>query len=188
MRNVAIYCRVSTTDQNCDLQRNELQRYCAARGWILFAVYEDQMTGRHSNRPEFQQLLRDARTRKIDIVLVWKLDRAFRSLKDMVVVLGELGEIGVEFVSVQDNLDLTTSTGKLMAHILGAFAEFEASLIRERVVAGLAAAKEKGIRLGRPSKVDRVAVLQLREQGRTVRQIADELGIGIGSVSAALRK
>lgn len=187
MKSVALYCRVSTSDQNCQLQRDELTRYAQARGWAIHAIYEDQMTGRNVNRPQFQQALMDARSRQIDVFLVWKLDRAFRSMKDMVVTLGELGELGVEFVSFKDNLDLTTSTGKLMTHILGAFAEFEASMIKERVVSGLAAAKRRGVQLGRPKTVDAEKILRLRQQGQSMRQIAKALGVGLGSVSAAIQ-
>lgn len=187
MKSVAIYCRVSTSDQNCQLQRDELSRYAQARGWNVHAIYEDQMTGRNVNRPQFQLALKDARSRKIDLFLVWKLDRAFRSMKDMVITLGELGELGVEFVSLKDNLDLTTSTGKLMTHILGAFAEFEASMIKERVVSGLAAAKRRGVQLGRPKTVDAEEILKLRKQGKSMRQISKALGVGLGSVSAAIR-
>lgn len=187
MRTVAIYCRVSTLDQSCQLQRDELLRYAKARGWNVYGVFEDQVSGRTTLRPQFQKALGAARRRQIDTLLVWKLDRAFRSLKDMVNILGELKDLGVEFVSLQDNLDMTTSTGKLMAQIIGSFAEYEADMIRERVVAGLAAAKKRGVQLGRPKKVDEAEVIKLRQQGKSCRQIARELNIGLGSVSTALK-
>ncbi len=187
MKRVALYCRVSTNDQNCQLQRDDITRFVKARQWSIQGVYEDQATGRTTMRPQFQKALGAARRREIDVLVVWRLDRAFRSMRDMVLILGELKELGVEFVSLQDNLDFTTSTGKLMANIIGSFAEYESNIIRERVRAGLAAAKRRGVQLGRPKTVDIVAVQNLRQQGQSMRQIAKALGVGLGSVSAALR-
>lgn len=186
MKRVAVYVRTSTADQNTALQKDELQTFCQARGWIIVEVFEDKMTGTHANRPEFQRLLRLARQRKIDVLACWKLDRAFRSLKDMVNVLQELTELGVEFISMKDQIDLTTTTGRLLAHLLGAFAEFEAALCRERVRAGLDAARRRGKKLGRPKTVDSTRIRELRRAGKTYQEISSLLDVSPGSIAGAL--
>lgn len=183
---VAIYVRVSTQEQSCELQREELSRFTAARGWEVVGVYEDKATGTDGKRPMLQALLSDARARKFDILLCWKLDRVFRSLKGLVTTLQELSELGIEFVSLKDQIDMTTASGRLMTHILAAFAEFEASLIRERVKAGLENAKRKGTKLGRPKTRDDGAILTLRSEGLSHREIARRLGLSKGSVQKAL--
>ncbi len=185
---VGIYLRVSTDTQSTDLQAQELRQYSQARGWNEFSVYEDKATGTNANRPELKRLLADARCRKIDLILVWKLDRFARSLKDLLTLLQELAELGVDFISLRDQLDLTTAAGRLMAQMIGAFAEFEASLIKERVKAGLRAARAKGKRLGRPRSIDRYQVERLREQGLSLSQIAARLGVTKSGVSKTLRK
>ncbi len=186
---VAIYVRVSTSDQSTELQLNDLQRYVEARGLEVYNVYEDKATGTNDRRPSLKQLLEDARKRKFDIVLCWKLDRFFRSLKDLVNTLQYLTDSGVQFISYKDNIDLSTATGRLMMQILGSFAEFEASLIKERVLAGLKNAKSKGIRLGRPRKqcpVDKI--LELRGQGVSIRYIAKKLSISHGAVQRVIER
>jgi DNA invertase Pin-like site-specific DNA recombinase len=162
---VALYLRVSTQDQSTELQSNELLKYIEARGLPDPIIYQDKSTGTNGNRPAFKQLMADIRQRKVDLVICWKLDRLFRSLKDLIATLQEWNELGVEFISLKDNIDLTTSAGRLMLHIIGAFGEFEASLIRERVRAGLANAKAHGKRLGRPPTIDAVHVRKLRAAG-----------------------
>ena len=130
---VAIYLRVSTQDQSTEIQRHELISFVGSRGWGEPKVYEDKESSTTIKRPALQQLLTDARARRVDVIVCWKLDRLFRSLGDLVAVLKELEELGVLFISMRDQIDMTTSAGRLMTHLLGAFAEFEASLIRERV-------------------------------------------------------
>lgn len=152
---VAIYVRVSTQEQSLDLQKSELLRFAKARGWRVHKIYEDKATGTNDKRPQLQALMNAARAREVDIVLVWKLDRFARSLKNLVTAMMDFQSLNVDFVSFRDNLDLSTPSGRLMVHMLGAFAEFEASLIKERVVAGLREAKRNGTVLGRPSKIDR---------------------------------
>lgn len=173
---VAIYVRVSTQDQSSDLQKTELLRFCEARGWNVSRVYEDKATGTTDNRPQLKALLSAAHAREFDVLLVWKLDRLFRSLKGMITTLQDLQALGITFVSLKDQIDMSTPSGRLMTHMLGAFAEFEAALIKERVVAGLKEAKRKGIQLGRPSIIQRDKVIELRARGRSYRQIADQLG------------
>jgi len=185
---IGVYLRVSTQDQNTDLQIKEIQTYLKARNWSDYAIYEDKASGTHSNRPQLKQLLSDTRQRKLDVVICWKLDRFFRSLKDLVITLQELGELGVSFISLRDQVDLSTSSGRLMLHMLGAFAEFEASLIRERVKAGIAAAKAKGKRLGRPSRVDPALILRLRSTGKSLSEIGKEVGLTKSGVHKILSK
>ena len=187
MKRVAIYIRVSTLNQSTDLQKSELTEYCQHRGWHIVGIYEDKLTGRNTQRPQFQEVLKMAGQRKIDIFAVWKLDRAFRSLKDTVTVLHDLNELGVEFVSLKDaNLDMTTASGRLMIHMISAFAAFEADMIRMRVKAGLDHAKANGVKLGRPLSVDKEKVVELGRQGMSIRKIAKELGIGKSTVQKIL--
>lgn len=184
---VAIYVRVSTGIQDNEMQRRELQDYAAARGWTVVEVYEDKMTGRSSERPSWKRIMVDAKQRKFDVLFCWKLDRAFRSLKGMVMTLAELTEVGVQFVSLRDHIDLTTASGRLMTHIVAAFAEFEADIIRERVRAGIQHAKAKGTRLGRPQKRPNQARLaSLKASGASLREIGRQLGLSKSGVQRAL--
>lgn len=136
-----------------DLQLNDLRAHTQARGWKIYQEYTDKgQSGGKERRPALDTLMEDCRKRKVDAVLVWRLDRFGRSLRHLVNTLDELKQLGVAFVSYKENLDFTTSTGQLMFHLLAAFAQFEKDLIKERVVAGLANARSKGRKLGRPGK------------------------------------
>lgn len=184
--NVGLYVRVSTHEQSTDVQRHELQTYAKSRGWDVVAIYEDKQSGTTFERKALKQLLIDVRSRRINIVAVWKLDRFFRSLKDLVVTLQEFSDLGVDFFSLKDQIDMTTAPGRLMIQMIGAFAEFEASLIRERVKSGLEAAKRRGKRLGRPRTVNEFKVRQLAAQGFSQREIASSLHVGKTSVQRIL--
>ena len=120
-KRIGIYLRVSTQDQATELQRNEIQKFLDARGWTTTFIYEDKATGTNGNRTAFKKLMADARQRKVDVVICWKLDRLFRSLKDLISTLQEFNELGIDFISLKDNIDLTTSAGRLMLRIIGAF-------------------------------------------------------------------
>ena len=178
---VGIYARVSTLDrgQDTEVQLRDLRSYAQARGWIIADEYVDKgQSGAKDRRPELDRLMKDVRKRKVDLILCWRLDRLGRSLKHLILTLDELQSIGVGFVSYNENLDLTTSTGRLMFQLLGAFAEFERNLIRERVKAGLANAKAKGAKLGRPSpEFDENELVRLRKSGLTIRRIAERLNL-----------
>lgn len=187
-KRIALYVRVSTSDQSTELQLRELNQFTQARGWTTIKVYKDKATGTNGNRPLLKQLLSDARQRKIDVVIIWKLDRLFRSLKNLISTLQEFTELGVDFISLKDNIDLTTSSGRLMMHMLGAFAEFEASLIKERVKAGLRNAKAKGKRLGRPQLRNDAQIMEMRAQGKTIRQIAQNLKISKSTVASVVSR
>ncbi len=185
-KRVAIYARVSTRDQSTEIQLVEIQAYLKVRGWEHFTVYEDKATGTNTNRPMLKLLQEDARAGKLDLVVCWKLDRFARSLPDLIRMLQELSELGIEFISIKDQLDLTTSVGKLMLHIIGAFANFEADLIKERVCAGIANAKAKGQRLGRPRLIDPAKVSDLHGQGWSLGKIARHLGVSKAGVHKSL--
>lgn len=189
IRRVGIYVRVSTANhgQDTEVQARELREYASRRGWQIVEEYADFVSGAKERRPALDRLVRDARYRKFDAVLCWKLDRIGRSLKHLVNLLGELEGLGVALVSLSDSLDLTTPQGRLMFQIIAAMAEFERSLIQERVRAGLRNARAKGRRLGRPKKnVDAAEVARLRSQGASWRAIAAELGLGAGTVYRAV--
>jgi DNA invertase Pin-like site-specific DNA recombinase len=185
----AIYARVSTSEQNCELQVEELKEYAFRRGWKIEIILEEKISGTKSKRPKLDELKKLAVSRKIDIVLIWKLDRLFRSLKDLLIVLQDWSDLGIELCSLKDNVDMSTSSGRLLMHLIGAFAEFEAGLIKQRVQSGLENAKRNGVKLGRPClQADSEKAKMLRATGKTIRQIAAELGIGNGSVQKLLKE
>jgi DNA invertase Pin-like site-specific DNA recombinase len=166
------------------MQLAELREYAGRRGWQIVEEFTDQgWSGSKESRPALNRLMSDACRRRFDAILVWKIDRFGRSLKHLVNALAELAALGVAFVSLRDNLDLSTPSGRLMFQIIGAMAEFERSLIQERVKAGLRNAKAKGRRLGRPAVVvDKNAISALREAGHSWRDVAETLGVGVGTV------
>ncbi len=165
------------------MQLRELREYAKHRELTIVGEYVDKMTGSKDSRPALNRLMANASQRKFDAVLVWKLDRFGRSLRHLVNALAELEALGLSFISLRDNLDLSTPSGRLMFQIIGAMAEFERALIQERVKAGLRNAKAKGRRLGRPrADVDEAEVLALRNAGASWRTIAKKLGIGLGTV------
>src|ERR1700674_1221557 len=182
---VAVYSRVSTNHgQDPELQLRELREYTASRGLTVVQEYTDVgFSGSKDSRPALNQLMTDARRRRFDSVLVWKLDRFGRSLRHLVNALAELEALGLSFISLRDNLDLSTPSGRLMFQIIGAMAEFERSLIQERVKAGMRNARAKGKRLGRPrADVDESRIEALRASGASWRAVAEKLGVGVGTV------
>ena len=181
---VALYARVSTKDkgQDPEMQLTELREFAAKRGWQVVGEFVDVgVSGSKDSRPQLDAMMRVAKARKLDVIAVWKLDRFGRSLRHLVDALAELEALGVAFVSLRDNLDLTTPAGRMMFHVIGAMAEFERELIRERVRAGLAHARTKGQKLGRPKvrrdrDKDATAIRQMRGEGDSYGEIADALG------------
>ena len=181
----ALYSRVSTRThgQNPQVQIDELRSYATHRCWSVSEYIDHGVSGTVESRAALNQLMNDARRRQFDVVLVWKLDRFARSLKHLVTALAEMEALGVAFVSVSDNLDLTTPAGRLMFHIVGAMAEFERELCRERILAGQRHARAKGKHLGRPrTQVDLEQVEQMRRAGMSWRQIARKLDIPLGTL------
>jgi DNA invertase Pin-like site-specific DNA recombinase len=149
-RRVALYARVSTHDQTAENQLLELRRYVEARGWTGTEYVDTGVSGSKDRRPALDELTRDAKRRRFDVVVCWRLDRLGRNLKHLIALLEELHAVGVAFISLAEGIDATTPAGKLQMHILGAIAEFERARIAERVRAGLARARSHGKRLGRP--------------------------------------
>ena len=177
----AIYGRVSTIGkgQDVDLQLRDLRNYAQARGWKIFKEYIDNgVSGRKDKRPALDQLMNDARKKRFDAVLVWRFDRFARSTKHLVTSLDEFNHLGIDFISFMENIDTSSPMGKAMFTITSAISELEADLIRERVRAGLANAKAKGAKLGRPSpKFDEDELIRLRKSGVTIRGIAERLNL-----------
>lgn len=183
-----IYARVSTNkDQRVDVQLDLLKRYVSSRGFVLTNEISDQgQSGATDRRDGLQELLALVRSRKVDVVIVLKLDRLFRSMKHMVTIVEEMNQLGVEFISLTEQIDLTTSTGKLMLHIFSAFAEFEKNLIRERTLLGLEHSRKAGVIFGRPKLYDENKIIQLRQQGYSYRKIMTELNCPMGVVGRVL--
>jgi putative DNA-invertase from lambdoid prophage Rac len=157
-----IYARVSTFEQTAENQLQELRRYVQARGWEPVEYVDEGVSGSRESRPALDRLLNDARRRRLDAVVVWRLDRFGRSLRHLILTIDELHALGVAFISLTEGLDATSPAGKLQLHILGAISEFERGRIVERVRAGLARARAQGRRLGRPKApvpVDRLATV-----------------------------
>jgi DNA invertase Pin-like site-specific DNA recombinase len=154
---VGVYARVSTTaGQTTENQLLELRRYCEARGWPIYQEYVDEgVSGSKDRRPALDQLVADAKRRRFDALVCWRLDRLGRNLRHLILLLDELHAVGVAFVSLQEGIDATTPAGRLQLHVLGAIAEFERERIRERVMAGLSRARLQGKRLGRPPNSSR---------------------------------
>ncbi len=170
----AIYARVSTADQTCENQLIDLRRYCAARGWDATEYVDTGVSGAKDRRPALDQLMADARRRKVDTVVVWRLDRFGRNLRHLITAIEELNAAGVSFVSMGESIDTASPTGRLLLGIMGSFAEFERERIRERIHAGLARARRQGQKLGRKRQriserdLQRVAGLSVREAGKVL--------------------
>src|SRR5688572_7059480 len=172
----AIYVRVSTVDQNPENQLGELRKYAAARDWKTQEYCDAGISGAVDRRPALDMLVRDAKRRKFDVLVVWKMDRLGRSLKHLVTLLDELQSLGIAFVSLGEGIDATTPAGKLQMHILAAISEFERARIAERVKSGLARARANGQRLGRRPR--RITHEDLeRVTGLSTRKAAEVLGV-----------
>jgi putative DNA-invertase from lambdoid prophage Rac len=188
---IAIYARVSTSDQSCEMQLHELREYVAKRGWEVFQEYVDTgFSGAAASRPRLDQLLRDARLRKFEAVLVWKLDRWGRSVAHCVRSIQELVSLGIRFLSPTESIDTGADSpmSKFLMHLFAAFAEMERGIIRERVQAGVRAAKARGTRLGRPQRVfRRDDAIRLRAEGKSWRVIARALDLPMSTVVDACR-
>ncbi len=185
----AIYARVSTTNgQDPTVQTRELKEYCERRGWKIAGEYVDTgISGAKEKRPELDKLMADAHRRRFDAVVVWKFDRFARSVSHLLRALETFKALGIEYVSLSEQVDTSTPTGRMIFTVLGAVAELERSLIAERVRAGLRNARAKGKKLGRPRKaVDRSRIAALRRVGRSWAAIGQELGMGEGTVRRAV--
>jgi DNA invertase Pin-like site-specific DNA recombinase len=181
MKKAAIYIRVSTTEQETGLQENELREFAARRGWE-YEIFSDRgQSGAKDNRPALNQLLQQLRRKKFDVLVVWALDRLARSLRQLLTISEECKALGVDLVSLKQNIDTTLPAGKLTFSVLGAVAEFEREMLRTRVVAGMAQARRVGKHIGRParrrlSQAEMEKIRLLRSQGKSVRQLAKQFG------------
>jgi DNA invertase Pin-like site-specific DNA recombinase len=187
----AIYARVSTTNgQSPAMQLDELRDYCRRRGWEILEEYVDNgHSGARESRPALDRLMADARKRLVDAVVVYRYDRFARSLRQLVNALEEFRSLGIDFVSLREGVDTSTPNGRLVFGIFASIAEFERELIRDRVRSGLAAAKARGTKLGRPRRrVDRAKVARLRASGQSWNKISKALGISRGTAERAHSK
>jgi|SRR5450755_1368348 len=187
---VAIYGRVSTAEQSTVMQVEELRAFCVRRGWDVVEEFTDTgVSGSREFRPALNRLLADARRRRFDTVLVYRYDRFARSLRQLVNALAEFDALGIHFVSLHEGVDTSTPNGRLVFGIFASIAEFERELIRGRVRSGIAAAKARGTRLGRPTvMVDSARIGVLRAEGRSWRAIGRELGVSERSLVRACGK
>lgn len=183
MKRVAIYTRVSTKDQSHESQWNELDEYCERRALTIVENYSDITSGAKDKRPALDRLMSDARRGRFDAVLVYRFDRFARSVTHLLRALEEFSSLGIDFVSLSEAIDTSTPMGKMVFTVLGAVAELERNIIRERVLAGQRSAKRRGIRFGRPEvEVDTSRVARLRKQGLSWRAIAGMTGVSKDSL------
>jgi DNA invertase Pin-like site-specific DNA recombinase len=180
---------VSTLDQHPETQLHDLHALAQQRGFEIVEEYTDRISGAKARRPGLDQLLKDARRRRFDVVLVWASDRIARSVRHLLDVLDELNRLNVEFISFRENIDTGGPLGRAMIVIIGAIAELERNLIIERVRAGMRRAKLEGRRIGRaPLEVDRPALLRDRAGGMTLAEVAKAHRISKASVCRVLKQ
>ena len=189
----ALYARVSTTGhgQDVGLQLDELRQVAEQRGWSIAGEFVDEgISGTAESRPALDDMTAQARRGKLDLVVVWKLDRLGRSLQHLLQVLDELQHLGVGFVSVRDaGIDTTSATGRLLLHLLGAFAAYEAAIIKERVIAGVRRAQAAGKHCGRPVvELDLRPALALLAEGHGLKAISSMLGVNRATLRERLRE
>ncbi len=189
-KSVGIYVRVSTKDQSVEMQTNDLERYSKERGFKIFKVYKDNgVSGTKDTRLGLSQLMDDAKKKKFDIVLVWRFDRFARSTKHLVNALYEFRNLGIDFISYQENIDTSSPLGEAIFTIISAMAKLERDIIAERVKGGLRKARANGKRLGRPkSEVDTDKIVEHRKQKKSIRQIASEMNLSNNLVFRTLQK
>ena len=188
-KRVALYCRVSTSDQTTENQKRDLTRFCESRGWHIVRVFEDTgISGAQESRPQLNELMAQARQCRFDAVMVWKFDRFARSTQHLLQALQEFKPLGIDFVSYSEGIDTSTPMGKMTFTFLGAIAEFERELIRERTKAGVARARAEGAKLGRPRVAfDVQKAVELRNTGLGFKQVARALGIPRTTLFRAIR-
>ena len=189
-KRVAIYARVSTTEQSTESQLLDLRRYVSDRGWQTLREYVDEgISGTKDSRPALNQLMNDAKKRKFDVMLVWRFDRFARSTRHLINALEEFKNLGIDFVSYQENIDTSSPLGGAIFTIISAVAQLERDIIAERVKAGLRNDVEAGKQLGRPkgSRANVPKIHRLRHQGLSLREIADQTGVSKSTVSRLLK-
>jgi len=188
MKRIALYARVSTDKQTCENQLQELRTIAERMNYTIVTEFVDNgISGMKTrqNRPALDQLMKSATQRKFDMVMCWSIDRLGRSLQNLVEILNELQAMKIDLFFLQQGMDTTTPSGRMIFSVFGAIGEFERNLIRERVIAGQRRAVANGVKIGRPSKINdgmRSAIQLLREKGMGIKQIARELKVGVGTV------
>jgi DNA invertase Pin-like site-specific DNA recombinase len=191
MKRAALYMRISTKGhgQTTETQALALREYAAHRGFVIVEEYRDEgISGAKDSRPALDRLMKDARARKFDVVVVARFDRFARSVSHLLRALEEFGHLGVDFVSLSESIDTSTPVGKMIFTVLGAVAELERNLIKERVHMGISRARKQGKTLGRPRvEVDAHQVAGLRSRGLSWNQIAQRLNVGRGTAERAFR-
>jgi DNA invertase Pin-like site-specific DNA recombinase len=187
---IGIYARVSTTDQNCDLQLTELRQFASAKGWNVIGEFVDTgVSGKRNSRPALDELMKLVRTRKVDTVICTKIDRFGRSVLNLKVSLDELNRMGVRFIAIDQGIDTEANNplGKFMINILASMAEFELELITERRNEGIKRALENGVHFGRPKAIfRRDLAVEMRMEGKSIRAIAKALGTNLAAVQREL--
>jgi DNA invertase Pin-like site-specific DNA recombinase len=188
MSRCAVYARVSTNDQSCQPQLNDLRGLAQQRGLEIIDIYTDTISGTKAKRPGLNRLLDDARRGRFDVLLIWSFDRLARSVRHLLETLDELNRLNIQFVSFRESIDTGGPLGRAIVVIIGAIAELERSLIVERVRCGMRRARLEGRQIGRrPLEIDRVAVLAQRAAGHSLGQIAKAFGISRASVSRIVK-
>ena len=193
VRKVAIYTRVSTLDQTVDNQLIELRDHCSKMGWEIVKEYSDEgLSGTLSRekRPALNSLIKDAYRKKFDSVICWDISRIGRSMKELVLFLSDMKDRGVGICSVRQGFDTSTTMGEIMFQFVGILSSWEREMIRERTLAGLERAKSQGKTLGRRKVTNdtiTAKIIELRNEKKSIRQIASEVGVSIGTVSKTLK-
>ncbi len=170
------------------MQLRDLRSYCAARQFVIFRDIDAGVSGTLDSRPQLNQLMADARKRRLDAVVVWRWDRFARSTRHLLSALQEFRDLKIQFISFQEDIDTGSPIGKVLFTLIAAMAELERNLIVERVCAGIRSARERGKHLGRPRRnVDSERIEELRASGLSLREIAAKLNVGYGTVRARLQ-
>ena len=192
MKRIAIYARVSTDKQTCENQLQELRVIAERMNYTIVAEFVDNgISGMKTrqDRPALDQLMKSATQRKFDMVMCWSIDRLGRSLQNLVEILNELQAMKIDLFFLQQGMDTSTPSGRMIFSVFGAIGEFERNLIRERVIAGQQRAKASGVHIGRPTKMNdgmRSAIQAMHQNGMSIRQIAKSCKVGIGTVYSVI--
>ena len=193
MKKVCLYCRVSTTHQTSENQLRELRAVAQRMGYEIISEFIDNgISGAKSrkDRPALDEMMKLATQRKFEMVMCWSIDRLGRSLQHLVEILNELQAMKIDLFFMQQGMDTTTPSGRMIFSVFGAIGEFERNLIRERVIAGQQRAKASGVHIGRPTKMNdgmRSAIQAMHQNGMSIRQIAKSCKVGIGTVYVSIR-
>jgi len=193
MKKVCLYCRVSTLNQTSENQLRELRAVAERMGYEIVSEFIDNgISGAKSrkDRPALDEMMKQATQRKFEMVLCWSIDRLGRSLQHLVEILNELQAMKIDLFFMQQGMDTTTPSGRMIFSVFGAIGEFERNLIRERVIAGQQRAKASGVHIGRPTKMNdgmSSAIKAMHENGMSIRGIAKSCKVGIGTVYATIK-